>query len=167
MIRLSIPMQVLRQARLKAARLGSLPNSITNGAGNLFGFVGEILVAQFYDGTIQSTFSHDMIIAGRTAEVKTLHCTSAPAMHYDCSVCSTSTHQKSDDLYFVRVMQDFSAAWLCGYLARETFFAFATEVKAGDEGEGRPNRWKYKAAGFHLSIADVQRLGGLYGWDIL
>ena len=52
----------LIRARQKAVEMGRLANSITNGAGNLAGVIGEIVVADELNATHNNTYDYDLLL---------------------------------------------------------------------------------------------------------
>lgn len=122
----------LIRARQKAVEMGRLANSITNGAGNLAGFIGEIIVADELNAKQDNTYDYDLLLKDKTRiDVKTKRCNSAPLDTYDCSIAAHGTKQKCDAYVFVRVLNDFSKAWILGKLGKEEYFDKATFFKKG------------------------------------
>ncbi len=122
----------LIRARQKAIDMGRLANSITNGAGNLAGFIGEIVVADELNAKQDNTYDYDLLLKDKTRiDVKTKRCNSAPLDTYDCSIAAHGTKQKCDAYVFVRVLNDFSKAWILGKLGKKEYFDRATFFKKG------------------------------------
>jgi len=151
-----IEVEVTREQVQRAKELynfGVLKNSIMKGKSNKYGAIGEILVydhyATSYPIDFTSTFNYDMIINGITVDVKTKRTTVTPKPYYYCSVSNDSTHQQCDMLYFVRVMEDLSKAWLLGCKERLDFYNEATFKR---KGETDTNGWKFKADCYNLEI---------------
>ena len=132
---------------------GILKNSIMKGKSNKYGAIGEILVYDYfapsYPIDFTSTFNYDMIINGFTVDVKTKRTTVTPKPYYYCSVSNDSTHQQCDMLFFVRVMENLSKAWLLGSIDRLDFYQQATFKR---KGELDSNGWKFKADCYNLEI---------------
>ena len=122
----------LIRARQKAVEMGRFANSITNGAGNLAGFIGEIVVADELNATHSNTYDYDLLLKDKTrVDVKTKRCNSAPLDTYDCSIAAHGTKQKCDAYVFVRVLNDLSRAWILGKLGKQEYFDKATFFKKG------------------------------------
>ena len=122
----------LIRARQKAIEMGRLANSITNGAGNLAGFIGEVVVADELNAKHDNTYDYDLTLNNTTrVDVKTKRCNSKPLDTYDCSISAHGTKQKCDMYIFVRVLNDFSKAWILGKLGKEEYFDRATFFKKG------------------------------------
>ena len=64
---LVITPDMLVEARDKAVEMGQLYNSITRGAGNIAGFIGEAIAQQVLGGTLFNTFDYDLMgVSGRS-----------------------------------------------------------------------------------------------------
>jgi hypothetical protein len=76
MIELEVSGDQFIRARKKATDMGRIANSITNGKGNLAGFIGEIVVADHIGAKEKNTYDYDIIDqVGNTIDVKTKRCT--------------------------------------------------------------------------------------------
>lgn len=137
-----------------------LNNSILEGEGMLAGLLGEELVRDYY-GFIQSSgeaiFHYDLldpVILGKV-EVKTKRCTSAPKDHYNCSIAASNATQQCDYYAFVRVLNDFSRAWILGFMPKDDFFAGALFFKRGQIDPSGFGGWRFKWDCFNLPIKDL------------
>jgi hypothetical protein len=62
---------LLKAAQAMSAKMGTLKNSITKGAGNVPAFVAEIMVQQLIGAKRQNTFDYDMVMPnGARVDVK-------------------------------------------------------------------------------------------------
>jgi hypothetical protein len=145
-------------AKKKAKEMGVLKNSITNGEGNVIGFLGEILVADLIDGRLKNTFDFDIIKDEMTIDVKTKSCTGEPKPHYQCSVAAFNIKQKCDIYLFVRILDDLSAAWILGWCSKEKFYKNATFNKKGTIDKTSPAKWKFKADCYNLPISKLKQI---------
>ena len=139
-------------ARKKANEMGVLKNSITKGKGNVYGFLGEILVSSLIQGRSKNTYDFDIIKNETTIDVKTKTCTSEPRPNYYCSVAAFNIKQQCDIYIFVRIMEDFSKAWILGACTKEFFYKNAQFNKKGTIDESSPYKWKFKADCYNLPI---------------
>lgn len=116
----------------KAARLGSLRNSITKGEGNIAGYLGEEVTKRYLNGVIDETnyFNHDILVGPTRIEVKTKRRSVYPKLNYEVSVAKTSRHQHPDFYVFTSVDSEF--IWLLGYISYQEFLDLAREIKAGE-----------------------------------
>lgn len=137
-----------------------LNDSITEGEGLLSGLIGEELLRDYY-GFLRSEgeaiFHYDVLdpdILGRI-EVKTKRCTSAPKPHYNCTVSASNADQQCDYYAFVRLLNDFSRAWLVGLMPKEEFFAQALFFKRGQIDPAGFGGWRFKWDCFNLRISEL------------
>lgn len=128
--------QVSRRMKLaaqwRADEMGQLNNSIRQGEGNVYGFLGELVFAKITGATIDNTYDWDARMPdGPTVDIKSKCVTSAPLPHYECSVASIGTHQNCDYYAFVRVLKDCTVAWYLGAMLKSDFLRQATYMEAG------------------------------------
>lgn len=150
----------IAEAKRKAEDMGILNNSILEGKGSVYGFLGEILFAEAMDISADNTFNYDMVLDGIKIEVKTKHCTSPPRPEYECSVAAFNTKQECDFYVFVRVMKDFEndrRAWILGKKRKADYLGEATFHRKGDED---PNssldpKFKFTADCYNMKISDL------------
>ena len=145
-------------AKKKSQEMLKLKNSITKGQGNVYGFLGEILVAKQIKGRLKNTFDFDIIKDETTIDVKTKSCTSAPQPHYQCSVAAFNIRQQCDVYVFVRIMEDFSRAWILGGCGKDYFYRHATFNKKGSIDESSTFKWKFKADCYNLPIKKLKKI---------
>jgi hypothetical protein len=121
-------------ATQRAADLGVLRNSFTKGAGNIYGFLGELAFRRYFGLPMHGCFSFDFDVemGGATWEIKTKRCTSQPRINYCCSVSAHNHKQECDYYCFMRVHQDQKRAWLMGAISREGFQKKAVFLKEGE-----------------------------------
>lgn len=157
MIEVEIDDEMLIKARSMAAEMGPLRNSITKGAGNLYGFLGELLYAK-YKGLLQTnTYHYDLQHSdGTTVEVKTKKTSVKPKPHYECSVAAYNTKQVCDIYVFVRVKDDLTVGWLLGYLTKNEFYEKAKKYEKGDRDPS--NGFIVKAACYSVPINELREI---------
>ena len=152
---LDIPQYILVDAIKRSKKLGRLHNSITKGAGNIIGYIGQALVARHLKAQDADTFEYDVVKDGIRYEVKSKSCTSKPRPDYDCSVSGANAEQECDYYVFVRVMQDFSKAWILGKKKPKKYFKEARFCKKGEKDEKSHLGWKFKGDCYNLDIASL------------
>jgi hypothetical protein len=114
-------------------KFGSLKNSITKGAGNLAGAIGEEIVQHYSNLTgmgLQPPGKDypncDFVSkAGAKVEVKTKRSNYPPKTSHKATVADSSTHQDCDIYIFVSVKTDNREAYLCGWIGKDEFFSNA------------------------------------------
>lgn len=160
MIEVKVTDEMVAVATKKAEALGKLKKSITGGEGNVAGFIGEIVTAEYFPkGEIVSDDSkdYDFILDGVTYDIKTKRCTSEPKNTYAVSVAAANVVQKCDRYLFVRVEHVkgeptnwTGRAWLLGWLAKDVYYAAAKKLKKGQrDGD---NWFTVKADCYNLDI---------------
>lgn len=136
MIELEITPEMLEKAKKKAAEMGRLNNSITKGAGNVTGFLGEEMVCKLYDFVEENnTYDYDLKDKyGRRIEVKTKRQKShvAPPLYYEGSVADYNTRQRADYYFFCRVTNDYTRGWVIGFLPKDEFSSVSTFLRKGE-----------------------------------
>lgn len=132
MIEITITPEMLVEARDKAAEMGKLRNSITSGAGNIAGFIGEAIAQQVLGGKLDNTYDYDLVLdSGTTVDVKTKQTSVKPLPTYDCSIANLNTKQQCDYYAFVRVKNDFTVGWYLGVYEKQQYMLDAVFMKRG------------------------------------
>lgn len=156
MIEIDIKKEHIDYAK-KLYSFDNLNNSITKGKSQIYGAIGEIVVAEYYKTNniptkICGDYNYDLIINGQKVDIKTKRTTVPPQDHYNCSVTDYNPDQECDYYYFVRVMQDFSKAFLLGYVSKENFYKKATFNK---KGEMDTDQFSYRCDCYNLKISEL------------
>ena len=132
MIEVVITGDMLVTARDKAAEMGKLRNSITSGAGNIAGFIGEAIAQQVMGGNLTNTYDYDLVLNdGTTIDVKTKQTSVKPLETYECSIAGLNTTQECDYYAFVRVKNDFSVGWFLGVYKKQQYMIDSVFMKKG------------------------------------
>lgn len=132
MIEVAITPTMLVEARDKAAEMGKLHNSITSGAGNIAGFIGEAIAQQVLGGKLDNTYDYDLVLDnGTKIDVKTKQTSVKPLDSYDCSIANLNTKQQCDYYAFVRVKNDFTVGWYLGVYEKQQYMLDAVFMKRG------------------------------------
>lgn len=119
MIELPITPEIIHLAQQKADEMGTLRGSITEGTGNLAGFIGELLVCQITGAISSNDFQHDLNLEGCVLlEVKTKQRTKAPLITYEVDVAARNVRQKADYYVFVSVLYDQSVGHILGCMPK-------------------------------------------------
>lgn len=122
----------IKSAEKKAKDLGAIRLSIRNGEGNIYGFLGEILVADYFNCKIENTYQYDLISPkGKRIDVKTKVTTVIPQLTFECSLVAY-IKQDTDYYVFVRILADKSKAWILGYIKPKEYFERAVYRVKGD-----------------------------------
>ena len=145
-------------AKRKSKEMGVLNNSITDGKGNVYGFLGELLVNEYIGGKSKNTYDYDIVKDDIKIDVKTKTCTSPPQPHYYCSVAAYNIRQKCDVYFFVRIMEDLSKAWILGGCDKSVFYRTAKFNKKGTIDESSSFKWRFKADCYNLPISKLKQI---------
>jgi hypothetical protein len=161
-IEVAVSGDVIERAKVKAAEMGKLNKSITDGDGNVAGFIGEIVVADHIRCDVCNTFEYDIVCGDKTIDVKTKRTTAVPLQHYNCSVAAYNTHQKCDYYVFARVLNDYSKAWILGWMPHDEFYKNAVFLKRGQLDPVDP-RFIVKADCYNMQVRHLMPIGTLKG----
>lgn len=132
MIEVVVTGDMLVTARDKAAEMGRLRNSITSGAGNIAGFIGEAIAQQVMGGVLANTYDYDLVLKdGTTIDVKTKLTSVKPLDTYMCSVAKLNTTQECDYYAFTRIKNDYSVGWFLGICSKERYYKEAIFLEKG------------------------------------
>lgn len=144
-------------AKEKAKELGTLNNSIRKGEGNVYGFLGEILMADYWKVSVDNTYDYDLIVKDYKVDVKTKACNSVPEPEYFCTVADYNTKQDCDVYAFVRILNDFSKAWLLGYCGKNYFYNNSYFYRKGQLDPSSNLGWKFRADCYNLPISKLKK----------
>lgn len=163
MIEISVNNDALMYAQKQAKEMGKINNSITNGRGNIAGFLGEKVVSDYIGPPckIENTRDYDLVCDGVKVDVKTKRTSVEPKPHYECSVAATSTHQKCDTYIFARVSYDLKKCWILGKIKKNKYFKIARLMRKGEI--DRANNYTVRADCYNLpaySLTELQKYKG-------
>jgi hypothetical protein len=159
-IEVEVSADVIERAKAKSIEMGKLNKSITEGEGNVAGFIGEIVVANHIGCDVCNTFEYDIVCGDKTIDVKTKRTGYVPLPHYNCSVAAFNTHQRCDYYVFARVMNDFSKAWILGCMPHDEFYKNAVFLKKGQPDPADPG-WLVKADCYNMQVKQLLPIGTL------
>jgi len=130
-IEVEIKKSIVDRAEKKSKEMGRLRNSITKGSGNIAGFIGEEIVKEYISADESNTYDYDLVKGNFKIDVKTKRTNYPPLSYYEASIANYNPNQKCDIYAFVRVLNDFSKAYLCGWVTKEQYFKKAKFLKKG------------------------------------
>lgn len=154
MVEIEVTPEQISYAKKAAKDMGPLTNSITNGQGNIAGFLGEKIVADYFGYEINNTYDYDLLNGEEKIDVKTKRTGFKPQSYYDCSIAAYNLQQQCDSYIFVRVLNDFSKAWILGKKSKVDYFKEARLLKKGST-DGS-NNFTVKADCYNLKIQDLE-----------
>jgi hypothetical protein len=155
------------KAQALSKDMGRLRGSITGGAGNMIGFLGELVLSNQLGYKHKGTdfnYDYDLTYHGLTIDVKSKGCTSEPREEYTASVSGWNTKQKCDIYFFTRVLTtDYSTVWLLGWLPPSEFYDKATFTKKGERDPS--NGWLCRADQYSVSIKELNSYESLLQYN--
>ena len=156
---IKISKSFIDKAKSKSNQMGQLRNSITKGAGNVHGFLGEIITAQELKAEESNTYDYDIKLNSLTIDVKTKRVNTPPKSFYECSIAALNTKQKCDLYVFTRIKNDLSAGWIVGQLNKKEYLNSSKFLKKGEIDSD--NNWKVLTDCYNLPInklKDIEEL---------
>jgi hypothetical protein len=163
-LEMNVTTDIITEAHSKATEMGVLHKSITGGAGNLAGFVGEGLVAQYFLNREVEVRHYEHLRVrhagnGSRVDVKTKRTSVKPRPDYDCSI-SDGKRQACDIYVFTRVKNDYSVGWLLGYMPSDEYFEVANFMEKGTIDPS--NGWKVSRDCWNLPIEELRNIDELF-----
>lgn len=161
MIELNITPEQLERAK-NLYPFTALKSSINNGADNLIGALGEVLVSDYfkakgYSVEEGSTFDYDMIINGFKVDVKSLRANTTPKDNYYIRIQATQIDQKTEFYFFCYIFNDYSKGFIAGFLKKEEFFKIAKFYEAGSIAPNSKKGFKLKASSYIAYKKDLRK----------
>ena len=153
-------------AKELSVEMGKLNNSITKGKGNITGFLGEIITANYLGIELSNTYDYDMLFNNLKIDVKSKQVTTPPKDHYECSVAALNTKQECDVYVFTRILpkkwskNDYSEGWILGYMNKKDYFKTAVFLKKGEVDPS--NNWKVPTDCYNMPINKLNKMEELY-----
>ena len=160
MIEIQITKEHLILAKHRANDLGILKNSIEKGQGNITGFLGEIIVAEYYGWEIKNSdsinYDYDLIYKNHKIDVKTKNRKVIPEENYFATVSDYNTKQICDYYFFVSI-RNFEYAYLMGIIKKENFYKKAYFNNKGDYDKSSPSHFPFyfKAPCYNLEYSKL------------
>jgi predicted DNA-binding protein len=163
-----IVIAITNEQRARAKELYSfdkLNGSFTEGKGNNYGAIGEIIVFDYYKNkgfdvnnkiVGQDIYNYDLIINEFKVEIKTKSTTVYPQGHFLCSISSHNINQMCDFYFFVRVLENLQTGFLLGYKSKNDFFKNAKFDKKGSP-DISGNGWIFKEDCYNLPVKDLDK----------
>lgn len=157
MIIIDITTEQIQLAEKKAKELGELNNSITKGLGNIIGFLGEIIFAEYFNGTLANTYDYDVIVNDYKIDVKSKKTNYPPQENYLATVADFNTKQNCDYYYFVRIDLVNKKGYLLGGLSKKEFYKKSVFYKKDTLDPESTLGWTFKADCYNIRIGDLKQ----------
>ena len=158
MILIDITQNQIERAK-KLYDFAELKGSISEGKGNLYGALGEIIVYDAYQANgfevdFNSTYDYDMVIQGYKVDVKTKRTNFEPLPHFLCNVSAYNTKQQCDFYFFLSINENLKDCYMVGYKAKAEFFNQATYNQKGTHDV---NGWVFKDDCYSMQIGQLDK----------
>ena len=146
-IEFNIPDCMYAEAISRSNQLKVLNNSITNGEGNIAGYIGQLAFVQLFNGEHSDTYDYDISHPelGKV-EVKTKRqSVNYVNLNFEGSISDYNPNQKYDHAAFFRVNIDQKKGWFCGFTSKEGFDQLSRNMAKGKVDEQSSNNFKVKS----------------------
>jgi hypothetical protein len=125
------------------------------------GKVGEIITSLVLQAKMVDHFNYDLVTTkGYKVDVKTTMCRSEPKDYYEVNIVSPNMEKFEKDppdyFVFVRILEDCSVCWICGYMSSQEFFERAIKTP---KGESRGHKTFERGDGLSIAIKDLKPIG--------
>ena len=156
MIKVIVTPDIIKRAE-SLYDFGALNGSISKGKSNIYGAIGEMVVAEYFASKglnvdFTSTYDYDLIIEGYKIDVKSKQTKVIPQDFYLCSISSFNTRQNCDFYFFTRVNKFLKWCYILGYKRKLDFYSEATFSNKGDLDI---NGWPFKGDCWNLKISGL------------
>jgi len=118
--KIKIKPEWVKSAKQRAVQQGILNRNIEGIKGVENGMLGEEIIIQYYGAKLVNRYDYDVFMEGFKIDVKTKGCSVTPTENFDCST-QTYFKQNCEAYVFVRVLHDYSTAWIMGGITKEDF----------------------------------------------
>ena len=158
-IEFNIPDWMYAEAISRSNQLKILNNSITNGEGNVAGYIGQLAFIQLFDGSHADTYDYDVVHPelGKV-EVKTKRQNvNYVNLNFEGSISEYNPNQKYDHVAFFRVNLEQKKGWFCGFTSKEGFDDFSRNMSKGKVDVKSSNNFKVKADCRNIFYSQLSR----------
>jgi len=158
-IEFNIPDWMYAEAITRSNKLGILNNSITEGQGNVAGYVGQQAFIQLFDGKDVDTFDYDIMHPNlNRVEVKTKRQNvNALRLNYEGSISNYNPNQNYDHVAFFRVNLEQRKGWFCGFTTKEGFDKLSRDMTRGKIDKQSSNNFEVKANCKNIYYSQLSR----------
>ncbi len=153
-VEVKVTSAMLEIANQKAKELGELKNSMTQGEGNVTGFLGELIAQHVMGGELHNTRDYDLMLPGDIkADVKSHRSFVVPQPHFNFSLSGINTSQACDIYIFVRLLKDLTSGWCIGWMEKSVFFEEAMFIQQGQV--DRRNNWRARCDCWSMTMQQL------------
>ena len=158
-IEFNIPDWMYAEAISRSNKLKVLNNSITNGEGNVAGYIGQLAFIQLFDGSHADTYDYDVIHPelGKV-EVKTKRQNvNYVNLNFEGSIADYNPNQDYNHVAFFRVNIDQKKGWFCGFTTKEGFDKVSRNMCKGKVDKESSNNFEVKANCRNIYYSQLSR----------
>lgn len=156
-LEIGITPEMRARASAKSKEMGTLRNSITEGEGNIAGFLGEeMFLAAFPDAESLNTYQFDIRMKGATFEIKTVRTSVTPRDYYYAHVANYNTSQRANYYVFARVLYSGTKGWLLGYVPKAEFKEKAIFKQEGELDDTYEFEFRFPATCYNMAYKDLR-----------
>lgn len=158
MIEINITTQQIERAK-EWYDFYNINNSFTKGNSQIYGALGEIIFLDYYELKSTSyvgTKDYDFLYKAKKIEIKTKKTSTPPLPNYLCSIPMTSAHQRCDEYVFIRILNNMSKAWICGWMEKNAFFTKGFYGAEGEIDHTSGNNFKFKEDCMNIQISSLK-----------
>lgn len=154
---------IISEEQIKRAKelydFNKLKNSFTKGESQIYGALGEIVFIDYYSidkNAHVGAKDYDFFYRNSKVEIKTKKTSIQPLPYYLCSIPMTSAHQECDQYVFIRILNDMSKAWICGWITKSKFFTDGFYGKKDTLDPTSDNNFLFKEDCMNLPISSLK-----------
>jgi len=131
MFKFDIKQNILDKSLKDSQDMGKLRGSITDGDGNIAGFIGEYSVHEkLLLSEIKRTKDYDLVYKNFLIDVKTKRTTvNYCNPDFEASISNYNPNQQCDIYIFTRVNIEKRFGWIAGYMTKQEYFSKARFLK--------------------------------------
>jgi len=158
-IEFNIPDWMYAEAISKSNQLRILNNSITNGEGNVAGYIGQLAFIQLFDGQDADTFDYDVLHPDLgKVEVKTKRQNvNYVNLNFEGSIADYNPNQEYDHVAFFRVNVNEKKGWFCGFTTKDGFDKLSRNMCKGKVDKESSNSFEVKADCRNIYYSQLSR----------
>lgn len=163
MIKLLVPKSVVDEAKKYSRFVGEIRGSITQGDGNICGFISKKMVATYLNVPLSIEVGKPNIIyGGKRIGIHGTRTSVSPQPFHSCNITDSNFRNLVFDGYiFARVSYENDKMWIVGCCTREDLSQKSKFLRAGDpEGD---NGYRTRVDCHNIKISSLSSLDTLLG----
>ena len=167
MVELSVNKEIIKKANDRLNLITTKDNRLSKFGSErkriYEGYIGEEIIKKYLNiNHVTDDYNYDLISnKGKRLEIKTVSCSFKPKLDYLCTVNSHSLdhiHKQNADYYiFIRLLKDYTKAWILGWIECAKFFKIGTFVSKGKD------FGKFKFVKANATVLEINKLNQFNG----